>query len=114
MSKKIEIHGEHNIPKEGALIIPGRLDFSEMLHLEKILSGRKISWLCEEGIVLDTSVRSYLEREGVTAVTFSAKDQAPEAIGDTLKTHLSDGGMIVFLSGLVTAHDGEVCHIQAN
>ena len=42
MSKKIKILGKNHIPKEGALIIPGRLDYQEMLELEHIFSGRKI------------------------------------------------------------------------
>ncbi|MCP5534980.1 MAG: AMP-binding protein [Akkermansiaceae bacterium] len=114
MSHKIEIHGEKNIPQEGALVIPGRLDFHEMLHLEQILAGKKLTWLCEEGVVLDAPVRSYLERDGVKAVAFSAKDKAPKSIGDTLREKLDDGAMIIYLAGLVTAHDGECCHIQAD
>ena len=73
MSKTIEIHGENNIPEEGALVIPGRLDFNQMLLLEQIFAGRSITWLCEENIVLDDSVRSYLEQDGITAVAFSAR-----------------------------------------
>jgi acyl-[acyl-carrier-protein]-phospholipid O-acyltransferase/long-chain-fatty-acid--[acyl-carrier-protein] ligase len=114
MSKKIEVHGENHIPKEGALVIPGRLDFSEMLHLEQMFSGRKITWLCEEGILLEGLVRNFLERDGVSAVSFSAKDAAPTTIGETLKDNLTDGGMIIYLTGLVTAHNGESCHIEAS
>ncbi|MBT8036334.1 MAG: AMP-binding protein [Verrucomicrobiae bacterium] len=113
MSKKIEIFGQKNIPKEGALVIPGRVDFHEILHLEKIFSDRKITWLCEENTVLEDVLRNYLERDTVTAVTFSATDTAPAAIGNTLRSHLDHGGLIIFLTGLVSCLDGECCHIPA-
>lgn len=113
MSKKIEILGQKNIPTEGALVIPGRLDFHETLHLEQVFSGRKITWLCEEQAVLDDFLRNYLERDSVTAVAFSAADADPAAIGNTLRSHLDDGGVIIFLTGLVSCLDGECCHIPA-
>ena len=111
MSKQIEIHGECHIPEEGALVIPGRLDFDEMLHLERLFTERSITWLCEERIELDDRARSYLEQEGVNAVAFSAADEAPKVIGKTLEENLRDGGMIIYLCGLVRAHEGERCHI---
>ena len=111
MSKKIEIYGETNIPKEGALVIPGRLDFEGMLKLEQIFTARKITWLCEEHIILDDSSRSFLEQEGINAVSFSAADEAPKVIGKTLEKNLHDGGMIIYLCGLVSAHQGERSHV---
>lgn len=113
MSKTIEIHGESNIPKQGALVIPGRLDFNQMLLLEQVFAGRKITWLCEENVVFDDSVRSYLEQDGITAVAFSATDQAPELVGKTLEANMNDGGLIIYLSGLVSVREGECRHLIA-
>lgn len=111
MSKTIEIHGEQHIPAKGALVIPGRLDFNQMLLLEDIFAGRDITWLCEEGIILDDPVRSYLERDGVRAVAFSSDDAAPEIIGQTLQEHLKNGGLIIYLCGVVSSRQGECRHI---
>ncbi|BDS06263.1 hypothetical protein NT6N_13030 [Oceaniferula spumae] len=113
MSKKLEILGKQNIPTEGALVIPGRLDFHEMLQMEQLFSGRKITWLCEENVVLDDAVRNFLEREGVTAVAFSAKDTAPAAVGDNLRGNLEKGGVIIYLAGQVCSNSGDCCHISA-
>ena len=114
MSIKKEILGIENIPSEGVLVIPGRLDFQEMLHLEQLFSGRNITWLCEENVSLDDSTRSFLERDGVTAVAFSASDTAPAEIGQKLKEKLRNGGLLIFLSGSVCANRGENCHISAD
>ena len=111
MSKKIEILGKNHLPKEGTLIIPGCLNYQEMLFLERLLGNRKITWLCEEGVVLNDPVRSYLERNDTTAVAFSADDEAPRAVGETLTDHFEGDGVLVFLPGDVCAHDGESCHI---
>lgn len=113
MSNKIEILGKNNIPTEGALIIPGRLDFNEMLNLEQVFSGRKITWLCEEQVNLDDAVRNYLERDGVTAISFAADDSDPQAVADTLREQLTDGGVLIFFPGYVSALASECCHIPA-
>lgn len=113
MSKKIEVLGNDRLPNEGALIIPGRLNYQEMLFLEQSLNGRNITWLCEENVVLSDTMRRYLEREDKTAVAFSAEDTAPEAIGETLLSHIDNGGVLVFLPGDVSTHPGECIHITS-
>jgi len=113
MSKKIDILGNQNIPTQGALIVPGRLNLSEALYIEQLLLGRKVTWLCEENVVLDAATRNVLEKPDTTAVSFSANDTAPAAIGETLKEHLKNNGVIIFIPGDVSAHDGECCHIPA-
>ena len=55
MSKKIDILGNQNIPTQGALIVLGRRNLSEALYIEQLLSGRKVTWLCEENVVLDAA-----------------------------------------------------------
>lgn len=113
MSNKIEILGKEHIPQQGALVLPGRLDFNEMLHLEQLFSGRSITWLCEESVNLDPTVESFLERDGTKAIAFSADDSDPASIGDTLRESLANGGVIIFFPGYVSAHSGESCHIPA-
>ncbi len=113
MSKKTEILGKKNIPTKGALVIPGRLNFQQMLQLEKIFSGRNITWLCEENVKLDDTVRHFLERDGITAVAFSATDTAPATIGEQLKEKLEHGGLLIFICGQACANRGDCCHISA-
>ncbi|NWK55460.1 AMP-binding protein [Verrucomicrobiaceae bacterium N1E253] len=111
MSNKIEILGKNNIPEQGALVIPGRLDFNEMLHLEQLFAKRPITWLCEEKVKLEPAVESFLDREGTNAIAFDATDADPASIGATLRQHLSGGGIIIFFPGYVSAHTAECCHI---
>lgn len=41
----LELLGEDNIPGTGVLVIPNRLSFEDLLHVEKQLSGRKLVYL---------------------------------------------------------------------
>jgi len=113
MSQKIEILGKNNIPSEGVLVIPGRLDFQEMLHLEQLFCDRKITWLCEEQVHLDDTVCSFLERDNTEAMSFSATDTEPEIVGATLKEQLNDGGVMIFHPGTTSVLQGESCQIPA-
>lgn len=111
MSNKIEILGTENIPQDGALVIPGRLDFNEMLHLEKVFNDRPVTWLCEEKAKLEPTVQSYLEREGTSAIFFSENDPDPAGVGVTLQQHLANNGVLIFFPGYAEAHIGSCCHI---
>ena len=114
MGIKRQILGKENIPSDGVLVIPGRLDFSEMLHLEKAFAGRNITWLCEENVTLNDTVKKFLERSNVTAVTFSVDDTAPIEIGKKLAEKLAHGGLLVFICGCVCSTRGDNCHIPAD
>ncbi len=114
MGIKRQILGKENIPSDGVLVIPGRLDFSEMLHLEKAFAGRNITWLCEENVTLNDTVKKFLERSNVTAVSFSVDDTAPIEIGKKLTGKLAHGGLLVFICGCVCSTRGDNCHIPAD
>lgn len=113
MSQKIITLGEQNIPKEGTLVIPGRLELQGMMRMEQLFAGRNITWLCEENVSLDPGMRNYLERDSVTAIPFAATGTDPKLIRDALTPYLKNGGIIIFLAGNVSAHPGDSCHIPA-
>lgn len=112
MSNKYEILGKENLPTEGALVIPSQLNQTQMQQLAGLFQGRTVTWLCEENVELEESTRNMLENDTATAVAFSADDKSPEGIGETLHTHLTDGGVIIFLPGKANAQESENCHIQ--
>ena len=57
---KLELHGESNIPSGGILIIPSRLSFQDLLHLEKLLSGRKLVYLIDRALDYDPLLQAHL------------------------------------------------------
>ena len=44
-SASIQILHKDRLPASGALVIPGRLNFTQLLQLEKLFEGRAITWL---------------------------------------------------------------------
>ncbi len=111
-SSSIELIHKERLPTAGALVIPGRLDFEILPHLEKLFAGRKITWLIEESALHEPALRAYLEKSGSGAM-FAADDSAPAVAGIQLKSYLADGGVLIFAPGRTTARPGTACHIPA-
>ncbi len=107
-----QILHKDRIPDTGFLLIPGRLNFEQLQYLEKLLSGRKITWLVEEGSQHDPSLRAYLEKSGSGAM-FTSADAAPAAAGAQLKPYLQDGGVLFYVPGRATARNATPCHIPS-
>jgi len=107
-----QILNKERIPATGVLVIPGRLNFEQLLLLEKLFAGRKITWLVEEHSHHDPSMRGYLEKSGSGAM-FSAADAAPADAGNQLKSYLHDGGILIYVPGRATARNATFCHIPA-
>ena len=72
MSNTSDILHRENIPNEGFLLLPSRLDYYEVLQLEKVLAGRSIVWLCEVSCAgqLDPLIVNHLDRDGTEAISF--------------------------------------------
>jgi len=109
-SSSIQFLHRDRIPKEGALVLPGRLDFEQLLHLERLFAGRRITWLIEENAKLDPAMRGHLEKSGDGAM-FSATDKNPANAGKQLQPNLADGGLLIFVPGRTNARNATPCHI---
>ena len=107
-----KILNQQRIPATGALVIPGRLSFEQLLLLEKLLSARSITWLVEENAHYDPALRSYLEKSDSGAM-FSADDAAPESAGEQLKEYLADSGLLIYVPGRAAVRTATACHIPS-
>ena len=101
------------IPTTGALVIPGRLNFEQLLQLEKLFSGRKITWLIEEHSAHDPAMRGYLEKSGSGAM-FAADDAAPASAGSQLKAYLDQSGVLIYVPGRTAVRNASSCHVPAS
>lgn len=112
-SASIDLFHRERLPAGKALVIPGRLDFAQLMGLENLLSGRRITWLIEEDARLDPQIRTHLERSGSGAM-FSAADGAPAAVGAQLAADLDPNGLLVYVPGLVKARNAAACHVPSS
>ena len=109
MSKSPRLIHLDRIPTQQALILPGRLDHSEMLELEKQLNGRKIIWICEEHVQLSKATENFLNKR--EAIAFSAMDTGLKEVGAKLSADLGSNGIAIFLPGEVSCLSGTSVHI---
>lgn len=103
---------QERIPQHGVLVMPGRLDFDQLIELENIFSKRRIMWLIEENSHHDPTIRAHLEKSDSGAM-FSIADTAPEAVGNQLKSFLNDGGVLIHVPGTATTRNATPCHIPS-
>ncbi len=112
-SASTHILGKERIPSTGVLIIPGSLNFEQLLQLEKLLHGRKITWLVEETAHFDPALHGYLVKSGSGAM-FSSEDAAPAAAGTQLQGYLENGGVLVYVPGRAAVRNATPCHIPSS
>jgi acyl-[acyl-carrier-protein]-phospholipid O-acyltransferase/long-chain-fatty-acid--[acyl-carrier-protein] ligase len=103
---------KERIPANGVLVVPGRLDFDQLLEIEGIFSKRRITWLIEESAHHDPAIRAHLEKSNSGAM-FSIADAAPEAAGKELKTYLDNGGVLIHVLGTANTRNATPCHIPS-
>ncbi len=108
----IQVINQNRLPKSGFLAIPGRLDFNQLLHLEKALQGRKITYLIEENDCHDPAIRSFMEKSESGAM-FSISDENPTSAGEQLAGFLKDGGILLFVPGRSLARPATPLHIPS-
>jgi acyl-[acyl-carrier-protein]-phospholipid O-acyltransferase/long-chain-fatty-acid--[acyl-carrier-protein] ligase len=100
------------IPTHGVLVVPGRLDFGQLLEIESVFSKRRITWLIEESAHHDPAIRAHLEKSNSGAM-FSIADAAPEAAGKELKSYLDGGGVLIHVPGTANTRNATPCHIPS-
>ncbi|MEY5013054.1 MAG: hypothetical protein RLY69_769 [Verrucomicrobiota bacterium] len=112
MSLAPQILHQERVPKNGVLVVPGRLDFEQLLEIEGIFAKRRITWLIEESAHHDPAVRAHLEKSNSGAM-FSIADAAPEAAGKQLKNFIDDGGVLIHVPGKANTRNATPCHISS-
>ncbi|MBC7980454.1 MAG: AMP-binding protein [Armatimonadetes bacterium] len=103
---------QQRIPQTGFLAIPGRLDFQQLLQLEKHFTGRKITYLIEEGDHHEPALRSYMEKSG-SGTMFSIADKNPASAGKELADFLKDNGVLLFVPGRSSTRPATPSHIPS-
>jgi len=113
MSKGSKIYNADRIPSTGCIIIPNRLKFNELLHLEQQLFDRDVTWMCEANTAdsLDDLITNHLDRNDIKAIAVSQTEDDPEQLAKDLSENIiKKGGVIIFIPGHSIAMHGTVFH----
>ena len=98
----VEILGSDRLPTSPTILIPGNLNLSQLRALQSKLSERKVTFLVEEGLQLDSEIEKYLQGSKVDGVSFSRSDD-PAMVASALTEHLSGNGLVLFVPGIMNA-----------
>lgn len=109
----LELHGESLIPSSGILVIPNRLAFQDLLHLEKLLSGRRIVYLIDRRLDYDPLLQAHLEKEDTHGLEFSSNDDSLALFKREIHEALAEGSVILFVPGLAHTRPGQVMTIPS-
>ena len=105
----IQVLHPDRVPSTGFLCVPGRLDFQQLLHLEKHFSERKITYLIEENDQHDPVLLGHMEGSGNGAM-FSSADKMPASAGKEFAAFLEGNGIILFVPGRADTRPATLIH----
>jgi acyl-[acyl-carrier-protein]-phospholipid O-acyltransferase/long-chain-fatty-acid--[acyl-carrier-protein] ligase len=112
--KDLRILGEAYLPEGGFLLIPSRLSFSDLLHLERFLVGRELEYLIDSDGIYDQLLVAHMEKPDVKATRFHVEesdrndDQRRE-----IHTAVSKGKIIIFVPSPISAHVGSLTRVPS-
>ncbi len=109
----LELHGEENIPAGGVLIIPNRLSFQDLLHLEKYFQGRKVAYLFDREFTYDPPLRGRIEKSGTAIIEFSSNEEAKDSFKKVLHQHLGEDGLAIFVPGIVKVNPAQIMTVPS-
>lgn len=112
-NEKLELHGEANIPDGGILIIPNRLSFADLLHLETGIRDRKLVYLIEHGLDYDPLLHAHLEKDDTEALEFSSDEAGKAAFKKELHQYIADGSVVIFIPGVSHVRPGQLVSIPS-
>lgn len=109
----LEVHGEANIPAGGILVIPNRLAFQDLLHVEKLLGGRKLVYLIDSRLEYDPLLQAHLEKEDTRAVEFASDENSKAVFKKELHEYLEEGSVVLFVPGISHVRPGQLLTIPS-
>ncbi len=92
--RKITILDRQNVPSGGALIIPSKLDYLDLLQLDRILDGRPVVYLQKQGAALSPEVQAHLGQDHVHVQEFTPSATSLDALRKEVQDVVKKGGIV--------------------
>ncbi|MEM1443678.1 MAG: AMP-binding protein, partial [Verrucomicrobiota bacterium] len=113
-SDKLELHGEEHIPDDGVLVLTNQLSFEDLLHLEKLLEGRRLVYIIERGLDYDPLLQAHLDKPDVEAMEFSSDEASRDIFKKELHQCLGDGCIVVFVPGVTQVRPAQMVAVPSS
>lgn len=100
----LKLLGRNRLPTQGGmLLLPCRMDITELSAVMGLLSSREVVLLIEQEGVFSAAMREHLEREEVKAMAFSLAQFDAEGLRATLAREVREGRVVIFIPSLALA-----------
>lgn len=100
----LTIHGLDHLPTSGGfMVLPTRLNFTDVQRLEQVLAGRKITFVIEEGAALPPQAQAHLEQENVNTLTIVMSATDTSAYRKAIQGVINEGGVVVYVPAIAAA-----------
>ncbi len=107
-SNPLELIGEEHLPETGGgLILPNRLRFEDLLHLEEVLGERRVVYLIERDLDYDPLLQGHLDRQDVEAIEFACDDSLLESFKKQVHALVEESALLVFVPGQTLTRAGQ-------
>lgn len=113
MMNKVDIFGETFVRKNGAFVVPNRLDINELIVIERMLGAGRIKYILEENTRLSPEMEKHFSTPGLDGATISLKDPHPDFVGKTLAESIEKGQVLIFVPGRVETYRGALSHVPS-
>ena len=96
--KQLTLLGSENLPTNGGfLILPSRLNITDIERLEHCLSGRKIVYVIEDGAPLQPLTQSHLEQENVNTLTIAISATDTSVYRKAIQSAIDESAIVIFI-----------------
>lgn len=95
--KEIPVLGREHVPSGGVLIIPSQLSHLDLLHLERVLEGRRLVWLVDQNAALHPLLKAHVLGENVNALEIVPRSTDPEALRKAIQAEVKQGAAVIYL-----------------
>ena len=111
MMNRVDIFGEANVRKNGAFVIPNKLDINDVVLLERLLGTGRITYILEDGSRFSPELEKHFSTPGLDGVTISLSDPRFALVGETLSQSVANGKVLVFVPGRVDVYRGALFQV---
>lgn len=101
--RNIPITGREHVPADGVLVTPSQLNHLDLLHLKKVLEGRAVALLLEQGAVLAPLMQMQLQGEDSALLTVPADLDDWMAFAQRVRQLIAAGTVLIYVPEQVFA-----------
>jgi len=96
--KNLKLIGQENLPAQGGfLILPSQLSHFDLLRLERLLDGREVTYLVEQGAALHPLLKAHLEKENIHALAIVPDSTDTTGYQNAIGAEVRDGRVVIYL-----------------